>query len=173
MNIKTKFKVGDQVFIIRQKADSYHTNCPTCGGTGKVHIRETGGELDCPSCNGKGFDIQIDINYYKEDAVVNKILTNTNENGTDVLLSLIINGQYIYLDESSVFTSKEADKIIEKGTAKDHVSFFNSSVISFDPDLMKFVHTSSVKFSDTSSTEYNEETDVDNSTGKEIPKKLF
>lgn len=46
MNIKTKFKVGDQVFIIRQKADSYHTNCPTCGGTGKVHIRETGGEHD-------------------------------------------------------------------------------------------------------------------------------
>ncbi len=173
MNIKTKFKVGDQVFIIRQKADSYHTDCKTCGGTGKVHIRETGGELDCPSCNGKGFDIQFGTNYYKEEAVVNKILTKTNENGTEVLLSLFINGQYVDLDESNVFTAKEADKIIEKGAAKEHVSFFGSSVISFDPDLMKFDFRTSIKASSTSSTEYNGETIVDDSIGKEIPKKLF
>ena len=173
MNIKTKFKVGDQVFILRQRADSYHTNCPTCGGTGKVHIRETGEELDCPVCNGKGFDIQFNTAYYKEEAVVNKILTKTNENGTEILLSLFINGQYIDLDENSVFTAKEADKIIEKGTAKDHISFFYSSVISFDPDLMKFDYTTSVKYSGTSSTEYNGEMVVDASTGKEIPKKLF
>ena len=51
MNIKTKFKVGDQVFIIKQKSESYHTDCQTCGGTGKVHIRETGEEIDCRSCN--------------------------------------------------------------------------------------------------------------------------
>ena len=173
MNIKTKFKVGDQVFIIRQKSDSYHTDCPTCGGTGKVHIRETGGELDCPSCNGKGFDIQLDTKYYKEEAIVNKILTKTNENGTEVILSLFINGQNIDLDENDVFTAKEADKIIEKGSAKDHLSFFDSSVISFDPDLMKFDHISSIKFSGTSSTAYKGETVVDDSTGNEIPKKLF
>lgn len=173
MNIKTKFKVGDQVFIIRQKSDSYHKDCSTCGGTGKVHIRETGGEIDCPSCNGKGFDIQFDTNYYKEEAVVNKILTKTNENGTEVLLSLFINGQYIDLDENIVFTAKEADKIIEKGTAKDHISYFGSSVVSFDPDFMKFNYITSVKASGTSSTEYNGETTVDVSTGKEIPKKLF
>lgn len=173
MNIKTKFKVGDQVFIIRQKNDSYHIDCKTCGGTGKVHIKENGEELDCPVCNGKGFDIQFDTNYYKDEAVVNKILTNTNENGTEVLLSLLINGQYINLNENNVFTAKEADKIIEKGTAKDHVSFFGSSVISFDPDLMMFDYTTSIKVSGTSSTEYNGETVVDASTGKEIPKKLF
>ena len=161
MNIKTKFKVGDQVFIIRQKSDSYHTDCQTCGGTGKVHIRETGGELDCPSCNGKGYDIQIDTNYYKEEAVVNKILTKTNENGTKVILSLFINDQYIDMDENYVFTAKEADKIIEKGTANDHMSFFGLSNISFDPD------------NNISYVEYNGATIVDISTGKEIPKKLF
>ena len=173
MNIKTKFKVGDQVFIIRQKADSYHTNCPTCNGTGKVHIRETGGEIDCPSCNGKGFDIQFDTKYYKEEAVINKILTKTTENGTEVILSLFINGLHIDMDESTVFTAKEADKIIEKGIAKEHISFFGSSVISSDPDLMNVDYISSVKTSGTSSTEYNGETVVDASTGKEIPKKLF
>ena len=138
MNIKTKFKVGDQVFIIKQRDDIYHTDCSTCGGTGKVHIIETGGELDCPSCNGKGFDIQSYTKYYKAEAVVNKILTKTNENGTKVILSLFINDQYIDMDESTVFADKEADNIIEKGSAKDHISFFNSPVISFDPDLMKF-----------------------------------
>ena len=173
MNIKTKFKVGDQVFIIRQKSGSYHTDCQTCGGTGKVHIRETGEEIDCPSCNGKGFDIHFDTTYYKEDAVVNKILTKTNENGTEVILSLFINGKYIYLDENAVFTSKEADKIIEKGTAKLHISLFGSSVISLDPDLMKFDYKQSIKDSGTSSSEHNGETVVDASTGKEIPKKLF
>ena len=173
MNIKTKFKVGDQVFIIRQKSDAYHTDCPTCGGTGKVHIRETGGELDCPYCNGKGFDIQLDTKYYKEEAVVNKILTKTNENGTEVMLSLFINGQYVDLDESTVFTAKEADKIIEKGTAKNHISYFGSSVISFDQDLEKADYISSVLLSDPSFTEYNGEKTVDASTRKGIPKKLF
>ena len=173
MNIKTKFKVGDQVFIIRQKSDSYHTECQTCGGTGKVHISETGGEIDCPSCNGKGVDIQFDTNYYKEDAVVNKIVTKTNDNGTEVILSLFINGQYIDFDEKDVFTAKDADKIIEKGTAKKHVSFFGSSPISFDPYLIKLNYTTSVKYSGTSSTEYKGETFVDASTGNEIPKKLF
>lgn len=126
-----------------------------------------------PSCDGKGYYFEFDPKYYKEEAVVNKILTKTNENGTEVILSLFINGQYIYLDENSVFTAKEADKIIEKGTAKEHVSFFGSSVRSFDPDFMKFDYTSPVKFSGTSSTEYNGATAVDISTGKEIPKKLF
>lgn len=173
MNIKTKFNVGDQVFIIRQKTDSYHTDCQTCGGTGKVHIRETGEELDCPSCNGKGFNIQLDTKYYKEEVVVNKILTKTNENGTEILISLLINGQRVDLDESAVFTSKEADKIIEKGTAKEHVTFSDLSPISFYPDLKNVEYTSSVKASGTSSTEYKGETIVDASTGKEIPKKLF
>ena len=173
MNIKTKFKVGDQVFIIKQKSESYHTDCQTCGGTGKVHIRETGEEIDCPSCNGKGFEIQFDTTYYKDEAVVNKILTKTNENGTEIILSLFIKGQYIYLDESAVFTAKEADKIIEKGTAKLHISLFGSSVISFDPDLMKFDYKHSINDFGTSSSEYNGETVVDSSTGKEIPKKLF
>ena len=173
MNIKTKFKVGDQVFIIRQKSDAYHKDCSTCGGTGKVHIRETGGEIDCPSCNGKGFYIQFDTNYYKEEAVVNKIMTKTNENGTEVLLSLFINGQYIDLDENIVFTAKEADNIIEKGKAKDYISFFGSSAISLDPDLINFDYLAHVKLSGTSSDEYNGATIIDDSTGKEIPKKLF
>ena len=168
MNIKTKFKVGDHVFIIRQKTDSHNIDCKTCGGTGKVHIRETEDELDCPVCNGKGFDIQFDTRYYKEEAVVNKILTRTNENGTEVLLSLFINGQYIDLDENAVFTAKDADKIIEKGTAKIHVSFLDSSFISLDSDLMKFDYISTM-----SSTEYSGKTVVDASTRKKIPKKLF
>ena len=135
MTIKTKFNVGDQVFIIRRKSGSYHTECQTCGGTGKVHIRETDEEINCPSCDGKGFNIQLDTKYYKEGAIVSKIITKTNENGTEAFLTLFINGQYIDFDEKDVFTAKDADKIIEKGTAKDHIAFFGSSLISTDPFL--------------------------------------
>ena len=135
MTIKTKFNVGDQVFIIRRKSGSYHTGCQTCGGTGKVHIRETDEEINCPSCDGKGFNIQLDTKYYKEGAIVSKIITKTNENGTEAFLTLFINGQYIDLEEEFVFTINEVNDIIKKGTAKDNIAFFGSSLISTDPFL--------------------------------------
>lgn len=135
MIIKTKFNVGDQVFIIRRKSSSYPTECQTCGGTGKVHIREIDEEINCPSCDGKGFNIQLDTKYYKEGAIVSKIITKTNENGTEAFLTLFINDQYIDLEEEFVFTINEVNDIIKKGTAKDHIAFFGSSLISTDPFL--------------------------------------
>lgn len=175
MNIKTKFKVGDQVFIIKQKTESYHNECGTCGGTGKVHIRETGAELDCPSCNGKGYDVEFDTNYYKEEAIVNRILTRTTEKGTDILLSLFINGQYIDVTEDYVFTLKEADKIIESGKGQDHITFFGSSHIIFDQDFMNFNTTSSIaELADPKAKKTDADAKIiDISTGKVIPKKLF
>lgn len=106
MNIKTKFNVGDQVFIIKQKDDISHTDCKICGGTGKVHIRETCGELDCPSCNGKCFDIQSYTEYYKAEAVVNKILTKTNENGIIICRIKIFIYIKKYLKISKLFKNK-------------------------------------------------------------------
>ncbi len=171
MNIKTKFKVGDQVFIIRQKSDSYHTDCSTCGGTGKVHIRETGGELDCPSCNGKGFDIQLDTKYYKEEAIVNKILTRTTDQGTEIFFSLIVGGQYIDLPEKFVLSLKDADKILESGKVQDYVTFFGSSLIMLDQDFMKLSNLNTANVSSVDAGAGDKIIDI--STGKVIPKKLF
>lgn len=159
MNIKTKFKIGEQVFIIKQKTESSLSECSTCGGTGKVHIRENGAEMNCPDCNGKGHDINFDTNYYKEECVVNKIFTKTNDVGTDIVVSLFVNGQYIELPERLVLNAKEVDKILENGNASEVVTVFGKGV--FNPDLYRFESTAtSVK-------------EIDISIDKEIPKKLF
>ena len=174
MNINTKFKVGDQVFIIKQKTESYHNECGTCGGTGKVHIRETGAELDCPSCNGKGFDLGFDTNYYKEEAIVNKILTRTTDQGTEIIFSLLVGGQYIDLPEKFVLSLKDADKILESGKVQDYVTFFGSSSIMFDQDFMKFSNLNTAKVASVASVDAGADAKIiDISTGKVIPKKLF
>ena len=171
MNIKTKFKVGDQVFIIKQKTESYHNECVTCGGTGKVHIRETGAELDCPSCNGKGFDLGFDTNYYKEEAIVNKILTRTTDQGTEIIFSLLVGGQYIDLPENFVLSLKDADKILDSGKVQDYVAFFGSSSIMLDQDFMKFSNLNTAKVASVDAGADAKIIDI--STGKVIPKKLF
>ena len=171
MNIKTKFKVGDQVFIIRQKTESYNNECGTCGGTGKVHIRETGAEFDCPSCNGKGFDLVFDTNYYKEDAIVNKILTRTTDQGTEIIFSLLVGGQYIDLPEKFVLSLKDADKILESGKVQDYVTFFGSSLIMLDQDFMKLSNLNTANVSSVDAGVGDKIIDI--STGKVIPKKLF
>lgn len=174
MIIKTKFKVGEHAFIIRKKSEQSETDCDTCGGTGKVHIRETGAEMRCPDCYGIGTHTNTDYNFYKEDVIVNKILTTTNENGTEIILSIFVDGQYSDIHEDYVFTAKEADKLIEKRNADKYVApFFGHDPIIFDPYYMKFTDIPPIKLSGTSSNDYNGATIVDISTGKEIPKKLF
>jgi hypothetical protein len=171
MNIKTKFKVGDQVFIIKQKTESYHNDCETCGGTGKVHIRETGAELDCPLCSGKGYDVEFDTNYYKEDAIVNKILTRTTDQGTEIIFSLLVGGQYIDLPEKFVLSLKDADKILESGKVQDYVTFFGSSLIMLDQDFMMLSNLNTANVSSVDAGVGDKIIDI--STGKVIPKKLF
>lgn len=159
MNIKTKFKIGEHGFIIKQKTESYRSECSTCGGDGKVHIRENGAEMKCPDCNGKGYDINFDTNYYKEEGVVNKIFTETNDDGTDIVVSLFVNNQYIELPESLVLTAKEVDKILENGNASEFVIV--SGKVVFNPDFYRFESTAtSVK-------------EIDNIIDKEIPKNYF
>lgn len=114
MNLKTKFNIGEQVYIIRSKSETYHYSCPLCNGTGKVHIQENGDEIDCPSCKGNGDNIGIDTSLFKEQCNVNRIGTITQGDETKIVYSLVMgNGNVIELTEDMVFSSKDADKQIK------------------------------------------------------------
>ena len=47
MNLKTKFNIGDDVYLIRYIYEESETSCSVCNGTGIVHIKEKGFLMRC------------------------------------------------------------------------------------------------------------------------------
>lgn len=116
----TKFNIGDTAFIVRSKIRTYRTYCMTCKGTGSVHIQETGDTVDCPKCHGLGYHSNIEETYTKEEVIVEKIMIELDRYGTTTTIMVKIDGFDAYIDESMVFTSDEADDIIQGKKAHEY-----------------------------------------------------
>lgn len=121
MNIKTKYDIGDDVYIIRYIDEKSETSCSVCNGTGIVHIKENGSEIKCPECAGTGKHLDFNRKFSTEHAVVESIdVSVTNENQFITYTVLLENNVINYINQELLFTEKEADKMIKNGDAKNH-----------------------------------------------------
>ncbi len=121
MNLKTKFNIGDDVYLIRYIYEESETSCSVCNGTGIVHIKENGSEIKCPECSGTGTHLDFNKKFSTEHAVVKGIdVSVKNENPSITYTILLENNVINYINQEMLFTEKEADKIIKNGDAENH-----------------------------------------------------
>jgi hypothetical protein len=98
MNIKTKFDIGDTVFLMTYKNLTTETLCIHCNGTGVWTVKENNRTIECEECWGEGVTSEIDYNrkYWvvdKEDYIVSGI-NYTKSEGVSYSLSDKHNGCY-------------------------------------------------------------------------------
>lgn len=121
MNIKTKFNIGDDVYLIRYTHEELETSCSVCNGTGIVHIKENGSEIKCPECAGTGTHLDFNKKFSTEHAVVKGIdVSVKNENPSITYTILFENNATLHLNQEMLFTEKDADKMIKNGNAENH-----------------------------------------------------
>lgn len=56
MVVKTKYDIGQRVWVIWRENNFVPDPCPTCKGKGRVHVVESAEEILCPKCYGRGTD---------------------------------------------------------------------------------------------------------------------
>jgi hypothetical protein len=117
MQIRTKFNIGDEVFIIRRKVEIYKIDCDTCSGTGKVHIKENDMEIGCPDCHGLGFHHDTYDEFYKESYTIKKIMTETDgDKNTTIMYNIEdeVLDKSFFLEQNYLYSEKDIDKAMKK-----------------------------------------------------------
>lgn len=105
MEIKTKFNVGDKVFVIDKNRITMV--CPECQGIGELKFNEI--TYYCKECNGKGKVQSDDLKWVIREKVkeITKIDTHSDRGGTDIYYK--DNGFYSDFigEEKNCFATKE------------------------------------------------------------------
>lgn len=79
MDIKTKFDVGDGLFLRDCKCEYMDSECTTCDGKGKVEIK--GDVFECPKCKGNKILPLTKRTYSVKKAVIKSINIMVDEKG--------------------------------------------------------------------------------------------
>lgn len=125
MEIKTKFKVGDTIYIVRKQKTKI--NCIICDGTGSVLINNE--SFSCPKCNGTG---EIDKEVYKAENniyKINQIKITVNINNISIKYNVKADRIFNIPEENIFKTQEEAQKLVDKLNGFT-IKFENGSEIS-------------------------------------------
>ena len=123
MNIKTKFNIGDTVYVIHKDTELIEIECDLCNGNGFVHIKENDDEIKCPNCYGTGKAHISTPMYHKDAYKVSLIFACINKDEKSISYDLVSEKDdldRLCVDQSFLFTEKEADTIL-KGTPDDSI----------------------------------------------------
>lgn len=116
MEIKTKFNVGDVVYVCKRNKTHESENCNICDGKGIVTIK--GNDFTCPRCNGnKHIHIRGVNSFVPEERTIKKIKIfvhfSKNKGGTQIYTKYEFGshdgyGRYSVADYNNmIFTTKE------------------------------------------------------------------
>lgn len=79
MQIETRFNVGDEVYVCKNKSKKEKELCKTCDGTGVVTIKDK--MFDCPECHGKRTIRSKSVkNFVPEKRIITKVTVSITEN---------------------------------------------------------------------------------------------
>lgn len=119
MEIKTKFNVGDKVWVINE-INGYE-KCPKCRGNGKVLV----GNIDyyCKECYGEGKVLAQTVKWRANENsnTITQIRIFTDEGGTDVAYydGNIIVSDYLGAEKNCFATKEQAQAECDKRNKGD------------------------------------------------------
>ena len=110
MEIKTKFDVGQKVYMVRLQYKNAEKECPACRGKGIVHLH--GEEYRCPNMCCQGKVITRGIKYYSINSVkIKEIEITLNDKKSEIFYYL--NNDYSVLIINGEITDKNGIRIFE------------------------------------------------------------
>ena len=114
MEIKTKFNVGDVIWIIKQ--DNKYIKCPNCKGKSKELVDNI--EYFCPNCYGNGKVLSQELEWFVSENVgtITQIKTFTDEGGIDIdyFGGQIFASEYLGEEKNCFATKEKAQKECDK-----------------------------------------------------------
>lgn len=83
MKIKTKFNVGDVVYICKNNSTHEEEQCKICEGTGSVTLK--GKPFCCPECHGNKFTYTKRVTrFIPEKRTIRKVIASISENNGNI-----------------------------------------------------------------------------------------
>ena len=114
MEIITKFNLGNEIYALKWKDKSENIICETCKGTGFLSEYE----INCPKCEGRGYNTRSYQKLEIEKGIVQNIsirIGERNYSGKDIDILYNIDMTSFYHYEEDCFSSrKEAREVLKK-----------------------------------------------------------